>query len=124
MSIETIIATREALLKDIEKGLSFAKPKAGDLQRPIAQQESYIASLSDRIDALEALRKQQNDRIDSDVEVLTADLKAAKHRLETDRKTLGDSAKPEKRPAADTAPSKQDTKSSSRRTTAGKRDRE
>jgi uncharacterized protein with PIN domain len=88
MSIDLIIERRDALTKAIDQGLAFAKPEASVFARPIAQQESYIASLSSRIDALEALRQQQNDRIDSDVKALKADLDAANAQLASDRKML------------------------------------
>jgi hypothetical protein len=88
MSIDLIIERRDALTKAIDQGLAFAKPGAGVFAQPIAQQESYITSLTSRIDALEALRQQQNDRIDSDVKALKADLDAANAQLESDRKVL------------------------------------
>jgi hypothetical protein len=88
MSIDLIIERRDALTKAIDQGLAFAKPDAGVFARPIAQQQSYIASLTSRIDALEALRQQQNDRIDSDVKALKADLEAANAQLDSDRKVL------------------------------------
>jgi hypothetical protein len=94
MSIDTIIERRDALTKAIDQGLSFAKPAASAFAQPIALQESYVASLTSRIDALEALRKQQNDRIDSDVKALKADLDAANTRLEADRKTLAPAMAP------------------------------
>jgi len=88
MSIDMIIGRRDALTKAIDQGLTFAKPNASVLAQPIAQQESYVATLTSRIEALEALRQQQNDRIDSDVKALKADLDAANTRLESDRKVL------------------------------------
>ena len=88
MSIDLIIERRDALTKAIDQGLAFAKPEASVFARPIAQQESYIASLTSRIDALEALRQQQNDRIDSDVKALKSDLDAATAQLTSDRKVL------------------------------------
>jgi predicted nucleic acid-binding Zn-ribbon protein len=119
MSIETIIATRDALIKDIDKGLRSAKPQAGDLQRPIALQESHVASINDRIAALESLRKQQNERIDSDIEALKADLKAAKQRLEADRKTLSDSTNPQRPTGGTRIPVK--SAKTTRRAPAGKK---
>ncbi len=89
MSIEIIFAKRDALLGAIDKGLGFAVPTASDLKRPLELQQTHVDALKGRIEALEGLRKQQNDRIDSDIAALKAELKAASDKLEADRKVLG-----------------------------------
>jgi uncharacterized protein (DUF3084 family) len=104
MSIDMIIERRDALTKAIDQGLAFAKPEASVFAQPIAQQESYIASLTSRIDALEALRQQQNDRIDSDVKALKADLDAANVQLASDRRVLAPASGKTDTPAKNTAP--------------------
>jgi hypothetical protein len=88
MSIETVFAKRDALLGAIDKGLGFAAPKASDLKRPIELQQTHVDALKIRIEALEGLRKQQNDRIDSDIAALKAELKAAGDKLDADREVL------------------------------------
>jgi alcohol dehydrogenase YqhD (iron-dependent ADH family) len=88
MSIESILKQRDAFVKDIDQALSMAAVKPEALNRPVALREARVADIASRIAVLETMRKEQNQRIDSDIAALKADQDQLTKTIKADRERM------------------------------------
>ena len=86
--IDTILASKEAFLKEIDTLLSAKAATPEALARPIALREAQLDDIAVRIAALETLRKDQNARIDAQIAALKADHSQARDALAVAERTL------------------------------------
>ena len=88
MSIAKLLEQHRALVDEAGRAATFAAVKAAQLSRPIELQQQRIAVLKQRIELLEASKKDYVGRVDETIKGLREELAELERRNKVDRDGL------------------------------------
>ena len=88
MSIAKLLEQHRALVDEAGRAAAFAPVKAAQISRPIELQEQRVALLKQRIELLEASKKDYVSRVDETIKGLREELTELERRNKVDRDGL------------------------------------
>lgn len=100
MDIEKLIERQDKLLAEATALIARRGVPASMLNRPVAAHGARMARIEQRMETLREMKAEHARQIDSEIEMLAAELLQLRERIDTDRKTFA----PDIKPTADEPP--------------------